>query len=407
MSKKAVINTGVFRILLITIFITISFASLQVLGYEAGVAACLDSRGVCVVDCNTGITTGQPEGCPVGQCGVPTQCGAGGKTPSGGETPSQKPETPEGIMQEYENGMAQSAGTEPGEPVDYDSLSNDRKADMMNWWDQFNNLKEEAAGDPTYEPMIKRLEGLAGKEPPQTKADRLIGPLGIRTRTGSYTAEEVSPNGYPRLDYLYRTGSYMAFPATSSMSSYDTPLTILETGTGGLAPLEGIGMHQGEEAPLPPINPNTLSTKTVSGGYSASAKNAEDLGKVDIKTVKDPEINEEILEINLELKEGLQPGKKLLTLEIKQNGEVVGTIKLVVDILPPDPYIVEDPISASRSSFDTLFKIFGVIVAISIIVAVFSVIKSVKQKRPKKHCPECGAKLTTEDKFCQSCGEKL
>jgi len=203
----------------------------------------------------------------------------------------------------------------------------------------------------------------------------------------------------------------MAFTTTSGLSSSDVPLMIIETGAGGLALFEGFGVHQGEKVPLPPINPNSLTTK-FGGGYSASAKNAADLGNVNIKKVTDPKIGEDILEINIEFNNNLQPGKKLLVIEIKQDGKILGTIKLVVDILPDGPYKVEDPASELQNRETKLFGILAVLIIVGVLVAIFVIVGMIKKsgdksKRPKKHCPECGAKLTTEDKFCPSCGEKL
>jgi hypothetical protein len=392
MLKKAVISATIFGMLLI-IFSSISYADntdpFKV--PDVGPAGCVDAPGMPCPKGDSGSTTTQPQP----------------KTPTYSET-----------AKGYGNGLENSCSIGPGETCDSNSLTPAQKVKMENWWKQFNNFK--SGTDNILDPEVKRqvkeqiaeIEGLAGEEPPQVKAWRLIGPLGIRTRTGSYTAEEVSPNGYPRLDYLYRTGSYVAFSVPSSVTSSDIPLMIMETGAGGLAIFEGFGVHQGEKVPLPPINPGTLSTKTVSGGYSASAKNAEDLGKVNVKTVKDPDINEEILEINLELKEGLQPGKKLLVIEIKQDDKIVGTIKLVVDILPDGPYKVEDPTSELQNKETKLFGILTVVIIIAVLVAIFVIVSMVKKSgdksnRPKKHCNECGAKLTTEDKFCPSCGEKL
>ncbi len=392
MLKKTVISAVILGMLLV-IFSSASYADNQdpFKVPDIGPAGCVDAPGM---------------PCP--------------KDGSGSPTPQPQPNAPtyQETGQGYRNGLESSCGIGPGETCDANSLTPAQKVKMENWWKQFINFKR--GTDNILDPEVKRqvkeqiaeIEGRAGEEPPQVKAWRLVGTLGIRTRTGSYTAEEVSPNGYPRLDYLYRTGSYMAFSVPSSVTSSDTPLMIMETGAGGLAIFEGFGVHQGESVPLPPINPGTLSTKTVSGGYSASAKNAEDLGKVNVKTVKDQDINEEILEINLDLKEGLQPGKKLLVIEIKQDGKIVGTIKLIVDILPDGPYKVEDPASELQNRETKLFGILAVLIIVGVLVAIFVIVSMIKKsgdksKRPKKHCNECGAKLTTEDKFCPSCGEKL
>lgn len=351
-----------------------------------------------------------PAGC-VDAPGMP--CPKGG---SGSTTTQPQPNAPtyQDIAQGYGNGLENSCSIGPGGTCDYNSLTPAQKVKMENWWKQFNNFK--SGTDNILDPEVKRqvkeqiakIEERAGEEPPQVKAWRLIGPLGIRTRTGSYTAEEVSPNGYPRLDYLYRTGSYMAFTVPSGVSSSYTPLMIVETGAGGLALFEGFGVHQGEKVPLPPINPNSLTTKS-GGGYSASAKNAADIGNVNIKKVTDPKIGEDILEINIEFNNNLQPGKKLLVIEIKQDDKLLGTIKLVVDILPDEPYKVEDPASESQSGN---WVIFIVVIIAAVLILIFVVVSAIKksgekQKKPKKHCNECGAKLTTEDKFCPSCGEKL
>lgn len=390
MLKKAVISATIFGILLI-ISLGISYADTRDPYYvpPVGPAGCVDAPGM---------------PCPKDDSGSTT-------TPSQPELPTYS-ET----AQSYGNGLENSCGIGPGETCDTNSLTPAQKVKMENWWKQFNNFK--SGTDNILDPEVKRqvkqqiadIEGMAGEEPPQVKAWRLIGPLGIRTRTGSYTAEEVSPNGYPRLDYLYRTGSYMAFPSTIGVSDSYTPLTIIETGAGGLALFEGFGVHQGENVPLPPINPNSLTTKS-GGGYSASAKNAADLGNVNIKKVTDPEIGEEVLEINIEFKNGLQPGKKLLVIEIKQDGKIVGTIKLVVDILPDGPYKVEDPASELQNKETKLFGILTVVIIVGVLVAIFVIVsmikKSGKSKRPKKHCNECGAKLTTEDKFCPSCGKNF
>lgn len=86
--------------------------------------------------------------------------------------------------------------------------------------------------------------------------------------------------------------------------------------------------------------------------------------------------------------------------EAKQQPEMESTEE-VPEVIPP-----KQDKSSNTSVFVGLFAVIGVIFLIYLI---FSLSKKVgkKWKKPKKHCPGCGAKLHPSDSFCPSCGKKL
>ncbi len=53
--------------------------------------------------------------------------------------------------------------------------------------------------------------------------------------------------------------------------------------------------------------------------------------------------------------------------------------------------------------------VLGVLVIIGVIILAYYVVGWIidSMKKPKENCSKCGAKLTSEDKFCPSCGEKV
>ncbi len=53
--------------------------------------------------------------------------------------------------------------------------------------------------------------------------------------------------------------------------------------------------------------------------------------------------------------------------------------------------------------------VLGVLVIIGVIILAYYIVGWIigRVKKSKENCSKCGAKLTSEDEFCPSCGEKV
>ena len=152
---------------------------------------------------------------------------------------------------------------------------------------------------------------------------------------GRKTGEGISQNGYPHASYLAEDpGNFQLTFADSGQ------VKLINIETGQQANFGGIGVHVGEEIPLPPINPSGLSKKSISGGkqsgtppdYKAELKGAEDWLEANPKSLKDPKTGEALLGFEIKVKENAPLNLADVNLEIEEDGQKIGEIPLKFDI---------------------------------------------------------------------------
>ncbi len=188
----------------------------------------------------------------------------------------------------------------------------------------------------------------------------------------AFEAPVVSGNGY------YNAQFFEEAPEEFSIQKLSDNKVYIVSGGGEQAVFEGIGVHTGTYSIMPMIDASTFKRTVTTGkpqeGFSAEVIGGNtDWGRVEVKTVADLETGKEVLVPQVYVKEDAEPGEKEVKLEIKQNGQKIAEIPVIVDVQ-------EQP---APEKISLLWPLIAVILVVAAAGAAyyFLVMKKVKKKR--------------------------